>query len=161
MFRRTLLIAAMAIMPAGLVITAAGGAAAAASPDSASAACSGVIKITGLAFHPPEVPPGKLASAILDAVNCTGKSQQTTAVWTGRFAGPGKAIPPGCPVIDPLALPVDFAPHAAVATGVGYEVLPSCTATKLTVTVKIEKNGKVLAGKTATLKIVRPVAAAG
>ncbi len=159
MFRRTLLIAAMVIMPVGLV-AAAGGAAAAALPGPAPAACSGVIEITRLAFHPPDVPPGHPSTARLTAVNCTGTSQHASAVWFGRFAGPGTAIPPGCPAIDPISLPANFAPYGQVSSHVGYTVPDSCTATKLLVTVKIEKNGSVLAKKTATLKIIQPSPAA-
>lgn len=159
MFRRTLLLAAMVIMPVGLV-AAAGGAAADALPGSTSAACSGVIEITRLAFYPPDVSPGHLSTARLTAINCTGTSQHTSEVWSGRFTGPGTAIPPGCPAIDPIALPANFAPHGQVSSHVDYTVPQSCTATKLLVTVKIDKNGSVLATKTATLKIIQPSPAA-
>ena len=160
MFRRTLLIAAMVITPAGLVAAAASGAAAAALPGKAPAACSGVIEITRLAFHPPGVSPGHLSTARLTAVNCTGASQHTSEVWSGRFAGPGTAIPPGCPAIDPISLATNFAPRGHVSSHVGYTVPQSCTATKLRVTVKIDKNGSVLASRTATLKIIQPSPAA-
>ncbi len=87
-------------------------------------------------------------------------SQHTSEVWFGRFAGPGTGIPPGCPVIDPISLPANFAPYGRVSSHVGYAVPQSCTATKLRVTVKIDKNGGVVAKKTAILKIIQPSPAA-
>ena len=81
-------------------------------------------------------------------------------MWSGRFAGPGTAIPPGCPAIDPISLAANFAPHGRVSSHVGYTVPQSCMATKLLVTVKIDKNGRMLARKTAILKIIQPSPAA-
>ena len=81
-------------------------------------------------------------------------------MWSGRFAGPGTAIPPGCPAIDPISLAANFASHGRVSTHVSYTVPQSCTATRLLVTVKIDKNGRMLARKTAILKIIQPSPAA-
>ena len=63
-------------------------------------------------------------------------------------------------VIDPISLATNFAPHGHVSSHVGYTVPQSCTATKLRVTVKIDKNGSILASRTATLKIIQPSPAA-
>lgn len=159
MFRKFLLTAAMAAVPAGLVLASGGLAAASANPVPAS--CTGVIQITHLAFSPPEVSPGQLSTASLTARNCTRQTQQTSFVWFARFTGPGIGIPPGCPAIDPLPpQQVTFAPLGKFTTSVGFVVPPSCTATQLQVTFDFDQNGIVIAQKTADLIIV-PLAATG
>ena len=159
MLRRSLLVAAMLVVPAALAAAPATLAAASVAASHAPT-CSGVIQITRLAFAPPAVTPGGTSTANLAARNCTGTSQQTTAVWLGRFVGPAAGIPPGCPAIDPLPLSASFAPHAQLRSSVGYLVPSGCTATQLQVTVEIEQGGTVLAERTADLGIiVQPVAA--
>ena len=127
-------------------------------PAPAPAACTSaqIIKITQLAFHPPAVAPGQIATAVLSAVNCTNQTQQTSATWSGRFLGASTGIPAGCPAIDPLALPMNFAPHAQLTGSVGYLVPASCTATDLQVTVLIYKQGVLLAQRSADLPIIQP-----
>ncbi len=160
MFRKVLLTAAIAVMPAGLVL--AGGSLAAASTTSAStvaAACPGVIQITHLAFSPPRVSPGQLSTATVTARNCTGQTQQTSVIWLARFTGSGPGIPPGCPAIDPLPPPqVTFAPFGKFTASAGFLVPPSCPATQLQVTFDVDQNGAVIASKTADLIIVPPPA---
>src|ERR1022692_1400917 len=158
---RSLLVAAMLMVPAVLAAAPAGLAAGASVPVShAPASCSGVIQITRLAFTPRAITPGGTSTANLTARNCTGTSQQTTAVWLGRFVGSGVGIPPGCPAIDPLPLSATFAPHGQLRSSVGYLVPSGCTATQLQVTVEIEQGGTVLAERTADLAvIIQPSAA--
>jgi hypothetical protein len=159
MLRRSLLVAAMLLVPAALAAAPAT-LAAASVPASHAPTCSGVIQITRLAFTPPAVTPGGTSTANLAARNCTGTSQQTTAVWLGRFVGSGTGIPPGCPAIDPLAESVAFAPHGQFRSGVSYLVPATCTATQLQVTVELEQGGTVLAEATADLTIIiQPTAA--
>jgi hypothetical protein len=164
MLRRSLLAAAMVLVPAGLAavpagIAAAGIAAASVPASHASTRCSGVIQITRLAFTPSAVTPGQMATANLVARNCTGTSQQTSVLWLGRFTGPGGGIPPGCAAIDPLPpQPVTFAPYGQFRSAAGYFVPPSCTATQLQVTVEFEQGATVLTQRTAYLTIVQPVA---
>ena len=160
MLRRSLLVAVMVLFPAALAAAPASLAAASGTPSHAPASCSGVIQITRLAFSPRAVTPGGTSTANLTARNCTGTSQQTTAVWLGRFVGSGVGIPPGCPAIDPLPLSATFAPHGQLRSSVGYLVLSGCTATQLQVTVEIEQGGTVLAERTADLAvIIQPSAA--
>jgi hypothetical protein len=86
MLRRSLLAAAMVLVPAGLAAAPAGIAAAAPASVAApsgpashpSPRCSGVIQITHLAFTPPAVTPGQIATANVVARNCTGTSQQAS-----------------------------------------------------------------------------------
>ncbi len=158
MFRR---FAAMILVPAALAAAPASGAAASGPPSHPPARCTGIIQITRLAFTPSAVTPGQMATPNLAARNCTGASQQTTAVWLGRFTAPAGGIPPGCPAIDPLPQPVTFAPHGAFRSGVGYLVPASCTANQLQVTVEFEQNGAVLAEQTADLTIIVQPATAG
>jgi hypothetical protein len=159
MLRRSLLVAAMVLMSAGLMAAPAGiaGASVAATPLPAS--CSGVIQITSLAFTPPAVAPGGTSTANMAARNCTGVTQQTSILWVGRFVGAGSGIPPGCPAIDPLPpQPLTFTPHGQVHASLGYLVPASCTATQLQVTVDIEQGSTVLAHRTADLTIIQPAA---
>jgi hypothetical protein len=159
MFRKAMLIAFTAAVAGGLMASATGGAEAAVRP-AVPCATSTVIQIESFAFHPAAVAPGGSSTATLAALNCTDQTQQTSEIWSGRFTGPSGAIPPGCPVIDPIALPVTFPPGGSVATSVTYLVPPSCTASELVVTVDIDGQGRVLAHGTAVLTIISPVAGA-
>ena len=161
MLRRSLLVAAMVLVPAGLAAGPAGLAAASSPAGHAPASCSGVIQITQLAFTPRAVTPGGTSTASLAARNCTGTGQQTTAIWFGTFGSGGGGIPPGCPAIDPLPEPTAFAPHGHLRSTVGYLVPVGCTASQLQVTVEFEQGGMVLAARTADLTIIAAPAAAG
>jgi hypothetical protein len=147
----------MITMTGGFAVAIGSGAAVAATPAQACAV-SKVIEITHFAFNPPAVVPGGSSTATLTAQNCTDQAQQTTEIWSGRFVGTSAGtIPPGCPVIDPIAFGVDFPPLGAVSKSVGYSVPASCTATQLIVTADINgPNGVLLAEGTAVLQIIRP-----
>lgn len=149
--------AMVALVCASTVATAT--ATAAPAVTSTCAVSSQPIQITSLAFQPPVVAAGQTSQAILSAVNCTDVAQQASAEWLGRFVGLSP-IPPGCPVIDPILLPLNFPPHAQLTSTVGYLVPFSCTATELVVTVEILQNGKVVTQASAILRIVRVAAAA-
>jgi hypothetical protein len=157
MLRRSLLVAALVLVPAGPASVAAASAPAGHAP----ASCSGVIQITQLAFTPRAVTPGGTSTAKLAARNCTGTSQQTTAIWFGTFSSGGGGIPPGCPAIDPLPEPTAFAPHGQFRSSVSYLVPSGCTSSQLQVTVEIEQGGTVLAARTADLTIIAAPATAG
>ena len=162
MLRRSLLAVAMVLGSAGLAAAPAGIAAASVPAASVPASqpaprCSGVIQITHLAFTPPAVTPGQIATAHAVARNCTGTSQQASVFWLERFTGPGSGIPPGCPAIDPLPpRPVTFAPHGQVQSASGTLVPPGCTATQLQATVEFLQGATVLAQRTAYLTIIQP-----
>ena len=153
MFRKALLAALMIITGGGLTVTAVSGTAVA-----STSACpvSAVIEIAHFAFNPATVSPGQSSTATLTAVNCTDQSQQTSETWSGRFVGLSTGIPPGCPVIDPIAFAVTFPPNGTVSTSETYLVPPSCTATQLIVTANIYgKSGELYAHGTATLNITQ------
>jgi hypothetical protein len=153
--------AATVLAPAALLVAAAGTAAATTPLPAklAPSACGGIIEISQLAFSPATVARGQSSTAGLVARNCTGTSQQTTETWLGSFIGSAAGIPPGCPVIDPLAQQADFPAHGQLSSSVGYTVFSSCTAIELQVTVKITSStGTLLAQQTATLAITAPPA---
>jgi len=154
--------AVVALGCASVVASATASAAPAPSAPAVTSTCavsSQPIQITGLAFQPPVVAAGQTSQATLSAVNCTDVAQQASAEWLGRFIG-SAPVPPGCPVIDPILLPLNFPPHGQLTSSVGYLVPFSCTATALVVTVEILQNGKVVTQASATLRIVHVVAAA-
>lgn len=124
----------------------------------ATTTCTGVIQITQLAFGSATVTRGQTATAHLVARNCTAQTVGTTLIWSGRFIGsaPG-TIPPGCPVIDPIAKQVTFAPHGKDTDSLGYLVFPGCTATALTTTTTFDgSGGTILATATAEVAITGP-----
>jgi hypothetical protein len=146
----------MIIVAGGLTVAASASETAVAATPASACAASTVIEITSFAFTPPSVTPGHSSTANLTALNCTAQSQQTSEIWSGRYVGSsgGTNPPPGCPIIDPISMAVDFAPHTAVTTSLTYAVPLTCTATDLIVTVNIfGKNGTLLATGTATLVI--------
>jgi hypothetical protein len=158
MFRKPLMIAVIAAMlPAGAILAAGSANAVATTPTCASSAS--VIDIEYFAFNPPSVPVGVPSTATLVAQNCTGQILQGDTIWDGRFTWPGGGLPPGCPVIDPIAIPYSMAPGAAYTTEQEYEdPIAGCEATGLQVTVEFTAEGYsgVVAQATATLNIIQP-----
>jgi hypothetical protein len=120
--------------------------------------CAGAIQITHLAFDSATVAPGQSATAQLRARNCTARTLTATLVWSGRYPGSSTgAVPPGCPVIDPIAKQVTSTPHGNDTDSLGYLILPSCTATALQTTTTFEgPNGTVLAQASAQVAITAP-----
>lgn len=154
MLRKLLLVAVMAAMMPSAAALAAGSASAA-----TTSACSGVIDIDHFAFNPPSVPVGELSTLTLVAQNCTSQTLQGDTIWSGRFTWPGGGLPPGCPVIDPIAKPYSMAPGALYTTSQEYEdPIAGCEATGLQVTVEFTAEGYsgVVAEATATLNIIQP-----
>src|SRR5438046_623622 len=79
-------------------------------------------------------------------------SRHTLAAIASRDAGGG--IPAGCPVIDPLAQPAQFAPRGRIRVHLGFTVPAACTATSLQETARLSgAGGVVFAEQTATLGI--------
>src|SRR2546428_296240 len=90
----------------------------------------------------------------LRARNCTTQAQSATLTWLGRFSDAGGGIPAGCPVIDPLAQPAQFAPRGRIRVHLGFTVPAACTATSLQETARLSgAGGVVFAEQTATLAI--------
>lgn len=149
----------VAATPVCLLVFAAGAlpaTTASAAPVAASSSCSGVIRITHLAFNPDSAPPGQSSTVYLTAVNCTGTGQQTSATWLGKFTGGSGGSPVGCPEIDPHAQTADFSPHATFTSKATYDVPYGCDARHLRVTVRFSKGGTVLTHRTASLTILIP-----
>jgi hypothetical protein len=157
MLRKLLLVAVMAaMMPSGAILVT--GAADAAT----TATCSGVIDIEQFAFNPPSVPVGQPSTLNLVAQNCTSQTLRGETIWYGRFTWPGGGLPPGCPVIDPIAVPYSMAPGVLYTTSREYEdPIAGCEATGLQVTVEFSAEGYtgVVAQATATLNIIQPTPA--
>ena len=158
MMRKAALIALAAAVAGGLTAASAGAAAAVLRTACARPA---VVGVKSFAFRPAKVRPGKASTATLTAVNCTGRTQHLIEAWFGQFTLPGGGVPPSCPVMDPIEFPVRFPPHHTVSTPFSALVLPSCTASRLTITVDIDdQNFNVLATGTAILKIIQGPCAA-
>ena len=116
-------------------------------------ACT-TLAITSLRFRPRAVAPGGSATVRLRARNCTTQAQSATLTWLGRFSDAGGGIPAGCPVIDPLAQPAEFAPRGSFRAHLGFTVPAACTATSLQETARLSgAGGVVFAEQTATLGI--------
>lgn len=155
--RRILRLAALPI-PAlfALVLAGAGPAAASAhaSASSSAASCAGTIQIDSFAFSTPVVTAGQTASAKLAATNCTAQPVNAMVEAYGRFFGPtGNALPPGCPVVDPIALYVTFAPNGQYTNNFGTSTFSGCTATSYTEYVSFSIGGTTVASATATVAI--------
>ena len=154
MLRKLLLVAVIAaMMPSGAALAA--GTANAATTST----CSGVIDIDLFAFDPPSVPVGEPSTLNLVAQNCTNQTLHGNTIWYGRFTWPGGGLPPGCPVIDPIARPYSMAPGGVYTTDQEYEdPIAGCEATGLQATVEFTAEGYsgVVAEATATLNIIQP-----
>jgi hypothetical protein len=147
--------ARVAAVLAGAGLASAGTAALVAQPAAAAGPCTTAqtIQIADLSFHPPAVLPGQTSDAVATLVNCTDQTQSARAQWEGRFVDPSGNFPPGCPVIDPISLPVSLPPLGSQSSTVGYLVPASCEATGLVVTVQVIQNGVVVAQRSADLVI--------
>jgi hypothetical protein len=158
MFRKPLMIAVAATMlPAGAILATGSANAATTTPTCASS--SSVIAIEYFAFSPPSVPVGEPSTLTLVAQNCTNQTLQGDTIWYGRFTWPGGGLPPGCPVIDPIARPYSMAPGGVYTTDQEYEdPIAGCEATGLQATVEFTAEGYsgVVAEATATLNIIQP-----
>jgi hypothetical protein len=158
--RKVLTAATVLIAPAALLAGLPGSAAAASAGSGGTVppACTGVIQIQKFAFDPAAVAAGGSSTATLVARNCTAQTQDTTETWFGSFVDAAGTLPPGCPVIDPLAKPADFAPNGEVTASVGYLVFSGCEATELQITVRITSSaGVLLTQGVADLAIISPV----
>src|SRR5438309_1811155 len=83
-----------------------------------------------------------------------GERSHRLALQLGRFSDAGGGIPAGCPVIDPLAQPAEFAPRGSFRAHLGFTVPAACTATSLQETARLSgAGGVVFAEQTATLGI--------
>lgn len=155
MFRRLLLVAVtMAVVPLGAIL-----APGAANAATSASACSGVITIDQFAFNPPSVPVGQTSTLKLVAQNCTNQTLQGQIYWYGQYTWPGGGIPPGCPAIDPIALPYTIAPQASYTSSLqDGDPFSGCQATGLQDTVRFMENNVsgVVAQATANLAIVQP-----
>ena len=153
--RRILRLAALPILAlSALVPAGAGPAAAAAHSSAAAASCTGTIQIDSFAFSTPVVTAGQTATAKLVATNCTAQPVSATVQAYGRFFGPsGNTLPPGCPVVDPIAMPANFAANGQYTDNFGIVTFAGCTAASYQEYVSIFVGGATVATATATLAI--------
>ena len=154
--RRILRLAALPMLALfALVLAGAGSAAAAAhSSGSAAASCAGTIQIDSFAFSTPVVTAGQLASAKVTATNCTAQPVTATVQAYGRFFGPtGNALPPGCPVVDPIAMNATFAANGQYTNTFGTLTFSGCTAASYTEYVSFSVGGAIVASASATVAI--------
>jgi hypothetical protein len=129
-------------------------AAAAVTADAVSASCTGTIQIDSFAFSTPVVTAGQAASATLTATNCTSQPVSASVMAYGRFFGPGgSTLPAGCPVVDPIVVPANFAANGQYTNNFGTSTFASCTATSYQEYVSISVGGTTVATATATVAI--------
>jgi hypothetical protein len=147
--------AAAATMLAAVLFGSLSTTATAAPVHAAAPGCAGVLRITHLAFGSATVARGQTATATLLARNCTAQSVTATLVWSARYSGSSTGtIPAGCPVVDPIAKQVTFAPYGKDTDSIGYLILPSCTAAALQTTATFTgSNGTVLAQASAQVVV--------
>lgn len=153
--RRILRLAALPILAlSALVPAGAGPAAAAAHSSAAAASCTGTIQIDSFAFSTPVVTAGQTATAKLVATNCTAQPVSATVQAYGRFFGSsGNPLPPGCPVVDPIALPANFAPNGQYTNNFGILTFAGCSAASYQEYVSVMVSGTTVASATATVAI--------
>lgn len=159
MSHRILASVTAAVAAGAAALLTAGPAVAAAPATVPPTTCSGVVRIDGFAFDPPEIAPGGSSTATLAATNCTASSQTVSETWYGTWLSSSgtTGIPSGCPAIDPLPRTVAFAPHQSLGTSSAWYVFPGCTANGLRLTVRITQGPTLLGQAVADLKIDQPV----
>ena len=152
--RLVLAVLTVVLLPLGMILTSAAAGAATSTP-----ACSGDITIGQFSFNPASVPAGQTSTLSLSAQNCTGQTVAGQTIWYGRYTGADGGIPPGCPVIDPVAQPYTIAPQGTyTASRQDGDTFTTCQATGLEITVEFTENNAtgVVAEATADLTIVQP-----
>ena len=113
-------------------------------------------------FSPVAVPPGQNSTATLVLQNCTGQVVTGSSNWTFRLTWSGSGLPPGCPVLDPVAFLYSIAP--GVASAVTFQLgdpVASCLATGLLAVVNVYESGVTgpVATASANLGIIQPAPA--
>jgi hypothetical protein len=117
--------------------------------------CGGHVRITSFGWQPSDVRPGDSATVAVTAQNCKHRELSASVEWIGQYAGIGTGLPDGCPVIDPVSTPVTLPSKDSARAQLGFNILPGCSATGLTETVRLLSNGTVLATASATLTITQ------
>lgn len=135
-----------------------GTAVAATGAGAAAASCTGTIDITQISFTPTSITPGQSATLNFTAVNCTAQPVTANLVEYGRFLSPStpNGVPPGCPVIDPIAPSVTIPANGTYTNSIGYQTFAGCTATSLEGIIDFE-NASLNVQGTATVTIVQSV----
>jgi len=123
--------------------------------------CSGGVSVNQFSFNPVTVNAGQTSAATLVLRNCTSQVITGTTIWAGQYTAFAGQTPPGCPAIDPIAVPYSIAPGGTttVAEQEG-DTIPGCQANGLKSTVNVNVNGVTgtVATAAASLSIVQPVA---
>jgi hypothetical protein len=118
--------------------------------------CTGRVKIASFDWQPNPTAAGDSAIATVAAQNCKNNVTTVSVEWLGQYSAPGGGFPAGCPVIDPVSTPLTLQAKGEASAQLGFSILPGCSATALTETVRLSLNGTVLATASATLMITQP-----
>jgi hypothetical protein len=117
--------------------------------------CTNGIAITQFSFSPATVQGTQTSTLTLVVQNCGSQALQGETVVAPKFTGTGSGLPPGCPVLDPLAFPFSLAPGGTSTSTLGLgNPIASCQATGATATANVSVNGVTGVAATATANLV-------
>jgi Cellulose binding domain len=120
-----------------------------------SATCVNGIAIKQFSFSPASVPAGQTSTLTLVLANCTSQTIQGNTSWYGHYTWAGSGIPPGCPVIDPIAFPYTITPGGTYTqTEQEGDTIEGCQATGLTANVNVSVDGVTGTAATASASLV-------
>jgi hypothetical protein len=120
-----------------------------------NAACTNGIAINQFSFSPGTVAPVQTPTLTLVLQNCTSQTVQGSSTWSFKFTWAGTGLPPGCPVLDPVAFSYSMAPGGTSTASLGLDdPIASCLATGLQATVNVSENGVTGTAATATADLV-------
>ncbi|MFL6115299.1 MAG: cellulose binding domain-containing protein [Catenulispora sp.] len=110
------------------------------SPISSSADCprTTTVRIVSHTVSPTTVAPGGSAVETLTVLNCTDIALSSSVTFFGQWNVDGvPTAPAGCAAMDPVSVPLSFAPHGTVTTTFTLRIPATCTATSLTARAKV------------------------
>jgi hypothetical protein len=117
--------------------------------------CPNGIAISQFSFSPPSVPVGQNSTLTLVLRNCSSQARQGSSIWMPKFTGASTGLPPGCPVLDPVAfsymMPAGGTSTATLQLG---DPIATCPATGIQATVNVDVDGVTGTAATATANLV-------
>jgi len=117
--------------------------------------CTDGIAISQFSFSPPAVQGTQTSTLTLVVQNCGSTAVQGESIVVPKFTGTGSGLPPGCPVLDPLAFPFSLAPGGSATSTQGMgNPIASCQATGMAATANVSLNGVTGTVATATANLV-------
>jgi len=154
MLRRLLLVAAVTVvMPLAVILVPS------AANAGTTATCTGGVAVSQFSFSPGTVQVGQVSTLTLVLQNCGSQTLQGSSIWGFKFTGAGTGLPPGCPVLDPVAFGYSMAPGGTSTATLGLDdPIASCQATGIQATANVNVNGVTgtVASATANLVITQP-----